>query len=234
MGKDARMTDSRPRHRRSSRVLLGATPVIGIAIMLSLTAAATARSPQRGGPSPQKPVASSILIHNSFANVVQDEFAGPDSNYAVELESCRRVEAMVGEERSEEEKALRRQEEGNVKAAESLRDFNSRLPLWVRTFRGFGPRLPRAERGKLNGAVARLASAHTAHEHEFFDVKGIWVDIESVDCAGAEDMEHQAASLGTPAWTREFRALVEVAHLFHVTRPSVEYPVGPYLLEPVG
>jgi hypothetical protein len=83
----------------------------------------------------------------------------------------------------------------------------------------------------LDGALPRLASAHTAHEHEFFDVKGIWVHIESVDCAGGEDMEHQAVAVGGPAWTREFLALVEVAHLFHVTRPTVEYLVGPYVEE---
>lgn len=213
------------------RVKLGSQmAVVALCLLSALPAAAAARS-KRHGPSPQRFVASSILIHNSFANIVQDGYAGPNSSYAYELEQCHEVEAESGEAREDGEKSLRQDAPNNIKLAESLKDFNSRLPLWVRTFRGFGPRLPRAGRGKLNGAISRLASAHAAHEHEFFDLKGIWVDIESVDCAGAEAMEHQAAALGTPTWTREFRALVEVAHLFHVTSPSVEYPVGPYVEE---
>ncbi len=205
---------------------------LGIGLLLALPAGAAARRPKHRGPSPQKFVAASILVHNTFANAVQDEFAGPYANYVNELELCHEVEDESGEIREGGEQTLRENAANDLKVAESFRDFNSRLPLWVKTFRGFRSRLPRAKRKKLIGAVGRLAGAHTAHEHEFFALQGIWVQIESVNCAGAEEMKHEAEAAGTPAWTREFRALVEVAHLFKVKKPPVEYPVGPYVLEP--
>lgn len=204
---------------------------LAIGLLMVLPAGpATARS-RRHGPSPRQFVASSILVHNSFANIVSDEFAGPFSNWSTELERCHRVEAMSGEEREDEEKALVQTEAGNIKVAESLQDFNSRLPLWVKTLEGFGSRLGRAGRKRLAGAVGRLAGAHAVHAREFYDLKGVWVQIESVGCAEAERLERDAEGVGTPAWTKEFRALVEVAHLFHVRTPPVEYPVGPYVEE---
>lgn len=202
-------------------------------LMVMPVGQATARS-SRHGPSPRQFVASSILVHNSFANVVSDEFAGPFSNWSTELERCHRVEAMAGEEREDEEKALVETEASNIKVAESLQDFNSRLPLWARTLEGFGSRLGRAGRRQLTGAVGRLAGAHAIHAREFYDLKGVWVQIESVGCAEAERLEHDAEEVGAHAWIREFQTLVQVAHLFHVRSPPVEYPVGPYVEEVAG
>ena len=207
---------------------------VAVGLLLALPVGAAARRPKHRGPSPKKVTAASILVHNSFANAIQDEFAGPNSNYADELERCHEVEAESGELRTDEERTLRENIALNLKVAENFKGFNSRLPGLVRTFRGFRSRLRRANRRKLNGALARLTSAHTAHEHEFFDLRGIWVQIESVNCATAEELEREAKGIGTHAWTREFRALVEVAHLFKVRRPLVEYPVGPYVLESSG
>jgi hypothetical protein len=181
-------------------------------------------------PSPGRSTAAFVAVHNSFASGVFDSFVGPTSSYETELEQCHEVEASGGEVRAIGEEHLREQAAANIKNVDEVYVvFNRDLPRWATLVEGFKVALPKSAHAKLSAAVANLRAAHTAHEEEFFDMRGVWVDMEAVNCAGMEELERKETEIGTHAWIKEYKALHALAQLFHVKKPTVEYPVGPYI-----
>jgi hypothetical protein len=190
-------------------------------------------SPRRGhGPGPKAYLRAAILVHNTFANGISDEFAGPSSTWALDLEQCRAVEDSGGEARAPAEESLRETAAGGKRVAETYKPFNADLPRWVRQFKSLRPRLSRAGKRTLARALKRLEAAHTLHEREFYDLGGVWTQLGVVNCDEAQALEQDAAATGARAWTKEFMALNELAQLLHLKRPPVEYPVSPYVREP--
>ena len=205
--------------------------VIGLAAIGTLLAI-PAYSVARGSKvSPAQSVAAMALVHNSFATGLADEFVGQPSLYAGEVERCHEAEESGSENGEQHLGEIRVREDAahNRELVEkNLMPFNRDVARWAKEAEGFKTG-SRPARKRLKVAIADLRSAHTAHEKEFFDLKGIWVDMEALNCSGAEQSEREATEVGTHAWVKEFKGLSGLAQLFGVKKTPVEFSFGPYV-----
>jgi hypothetical protein len=212
---------------------LGMVAALAIA-MVALASAGSAAGRGGGhapkGPTPGKHLAAMIEVHNAFVTEVADEFEGEASNYSIELEHCHNVEATSGEARPEAERALRDGAERNVKLVEdAYMAYNRDVARWADEAAGWGGGLSKKARKQLKAAVQLLRLAHAAHEKEFFHMRGIWVAMETANCATAEEEKQETSLAGTTGWIKDFKGLRALAEILHVKKPNLEFGLGPYL-----